>query len=194
MYTIGQNFQEALRTLRAFVDDTQQAVLIEQAARIMVQSVQQGGKILSCGNGGSMSDAMHFAEELTGRFRDDRPPVAAMAISDPTHITCTANDYGFGQIFSRYIQALGQADDVLLAISTSGNSENVVEAAKMAKNKELSVIALTGKSGGALAKLADVEIRVPSTRYSDRTQEIHILVIHTLIDCIEHMLNETIAT
>ncbi len=188
MHHIRKNIQEALAVLGRFTEDDQSALLIEKAGRCMVDALQEGKKILSCGNGGSMSDAMHFAEELTGRFRDDRPPIAAISISDPTHITCTANDYGFEQIFSRYVQAIGQKGDVLLAISTSGNSGNVIQAAEVAKEKGMQVIALTGKTGGKLAALADVEIRVPETQYSDRTQEIHILVIHCLIDYVERAL------
>ena len=144
-----------------------------------------GHKIISCGNGGSMSDAMHFAEELTGRFRDDRPSMSAIAISDPTHITCAANDYGFDYIFSRYLEGVGQAGDVLLAISTSGNSPNIIKAAEVAKQKGIKVIALTGKTGGKLAELVDVEFRIDHLGYSDRIQEMHIKIIHNLIQYIE---------
>jgi len=135
-----------------------------------------------------MSDAMHFAEELSGRFRNDRPPIAAAAISDPGHITCTANDYGFAHIFSRYLEAFGRQGDVLLAISTSGNSENVLNAAKVARDKGMKVIGLTGKDGGNLAQLCDVEIRAPHSEYSDRVQEIHIKVIHILVMLVERHL------
>jgi D-sedoheptulose 7-phosphate isomerase len=132
-----------------------------------------------------MCDAMHFAEELTGRYRDNRKPIAAISISDPSHLTCVGNDYGFEQVFSRYIQAVGNEGDVLLAISTSGNSGNVIEAAKMARSKGMLVVGLTGKDGGALAPLCDVEVRVPWMGYADRIQEVHIKVIHSLIDYIE---------
>jgi len=132
-----------------------------------------------------MCDAMHFAEELSGQFRNPRKPLAAISISDPTHLSCTANDFGFEHIFSRYVEAIGQAGDVLLAISTSGNSENVVRAASEAKNKGMKIVGLTGKEGGRLAALCDVEIRAPKTAYSDRTQEIHIKVIHSIIHYIE---------
>ena len=136
----------------------------------MVDSVLKNHKIISCGNGGSMSDAMHFAEELTGLFRELRPAIPAISISDPSHITCAANDFGF---------------DVLLAISTSGNSKNVLNAAVAAQKKKMKVVALTGKDGGTLASNCDVEIRAPFSNYSDRTQEIHIKIIHCLIQYIE---------
>lgn len=132
-----------------------------------------------------MCDAMHFAEELTGRYRDDRPGMAAVACADPSHITCVANDFGFDQIFSRYVQSIGKPGDVLLAISTSGNSPNVVAAAEMARSMGIAVVGLTGKNGGTLAALCDIEIRVPWAGYADRIQEIHIKVIHALIDGIE---------
>ena len=144
-----------------------------------------GGKIISCGNGGSMSDAMHFAEELTGRYRDDRPSIAAISISDPSHITCVGNDYGFDKIFSRFIEGMGNENDVLLAISTSGNSVNVINAIKVAKSKGMKVVGLTGKTGGKMADLCDIEIRAPHSNFADRAQEIHIKVIHSLIDYIE---------
>ena len=128
---------------------------------------------------------MHFAEELTGRFRLNRRPLAAIAISDPSHITCVGNDYGFNSIFSTYVEGLGKRGDVLLAISTSGNSENIILAAESAKREGIAVVALTGKDGGKLASLADVEIRVPHQGFSDRIQEIHIKVIHILVFLIE---------
>lgn len=151
----------------------------------MASSLKKDGKIISCGNGGSMCDAMHFAEELTGRYRDNRPSIAAVSISDPSHITCVGNDYGFDFIFSRYVEGMGKSGDVLLGISTSGNSSNVIEAAKAAKAKGMKVICLTGKDGGKLASLCDVEVRVPWMKYADRIQEVHIKVIHSLIDYIE---------
>jgi D-sedoheptulose 7-phosphate isomerase len=154
----------------------------------MVACVASGNKIISCGNGGSMSDAMHFAEELTGRFRNNRKSIAAIAISDPSHITCTANDYGFEHIFSRYIEGVAKQGDVLLAISTSGNSKNIVEAVKAAKEKQMKVVALTGKDGGKLADMVDIEIRAPFSTYADKAQEIHIKVIHILIKNMEQEL------
>ena len=154
----------------------------------MTESIDNGGKIISCGNGGSMCDAMHFAEELTGKFREERSPIPAVSISDPSHITCVGNDYGFDAIFSRYVESVGNTGDVLLAISTSGKSTNVVRAAEEANRKGIKVVALTGKDGGELSDLCDIEIRVPHFGYSDRIQEIHIKVIHILILLIEKNL------
>ena len=182
---ITANFIEAKQILNQFIQNEKNFDLIEQVIIKMTSAVRAGKKIISCGNGGSMSDAMHFAEELTGRFRENRKAIAAIAISDPSHLSCVANDYGYQYVFSRYIEALGQQGDVLLAISTSGNSQNVVEAAKAAKEKNMSIIALTGKDGGKLAALADIEIRAPKSKYADRVQEIHIKIIHSLIDGIE---------
>lgn len=181
-------FSEAATVLNQFMAKEENLKAIENAATLMVNAVEGGGKILSCGNGGSMADAMHFAEELTGRFRADRKPIPAIAIADATHISCTANDYGYERIFSRYIEALGKPGDVLLAISTSGNSANVLLAAEAAKAVGMKVVALTGKDGGKLATLADVEVRAPHSAYADRVQEIHIKVIHSLIECIESSL------
>lgn len=182
---ITANLQEAQSVLAQFLADDDNINKIARAGQIMVEALQENGKIISCGNGGSMSDAMHFAEELTGRFRDDRPAIAALSISDPSHISCVGNDYGFAHIFSRYIAGVGQPDDVLLAISTSGNSENVIKAIEAAKEKNMQVVALTGKDGGKIAQLADVEIRAPKTAYADRAQELHIKIIHSLIQYIE---------
>jgi len=131
---------------------------------------------------------MHFAEELTGRFREDRRPIPAISISDPSHITCTANDYGFEQVYSRYVEGVGNERDVLLAISTSGNSTNVIRAAEVAREKGMKVVALTGKTGGLLGSMADVEIRVQWSGYSDRIQEVHIKIIHILIELMEQGL------
>lgn len=151
----------------------------------MINSITAGGKIISCGNGGSHCDAMHFAEELTGRYRDNRRALPAICVSDAAHISCVGNDYGFEFIFSRYVEALGNKGDVLLAISTSGNSANVLNAAKAAKEKGMIVAALTGKEGGKLASLADITINVPYHGYADRIQEVHIKIIHILILLIE---------
>ncbi len=182
---IDRELQEASRVLEEFMNDASNLQAIRKAASILVRCIDTGGKIISCGNGGSMSDAMHFAEELSGRFRGDRPSIPAIAISDAGFITCTANDYGYEKVFSRFVEGLGNTGDALLAISTSGNSANVINAAKAAAEKGMSVIALTGKDGGELAKFCDVEIRAPHSDYSDRVQEIHIKVIHILVLLIE---------
>jgi D-sedoheptulose 7-phosphate isomerase len=182
---IRTHFEEAAKVLNDFLSSEKNIESIERAGASMVQSLKNGGKIISCGNGGSMCDAMHFAEELTGRYRNDRPSIAALSISDPSHMSCVGNDYGYQYVFSRYLQGVGREGDVLLAISTSGNSANVIEAAKVAKEKGIIVVGLTGKDGGKLAPLCDVEVRVPWNGYADRVQEIHIKVIHSLIDYIE---------
>lgn len=186
---ILEDLHEAEQVLSAFLKDKTALAAIEQAARLMTQQINKKGKIISCGNGGSHCDAMHFAEEMTGRFRKDRQPLPALAIADASHITCSANDYGFENIFSRYIEGLGQPNDVLLAISTSGNSQNILNAALAAKNQGMSVVALTGHDGGRLAALSDIEIRVPHYGFSDRIQEIHIKVIHVLIHLIEEAIS-----
>lgn len=185
---IIDELNQASSVLAAFMGDSRSIAAIEVAAEVLTDAARAGNRIYSCGNGGSMSDAMHFAEELSGRFRSDRPPIAAAAISDAGHITCTANDYGFDRIFSRYVEAFGKEGDVLLAISTSGNSENVINAARVARDKGMKVIGLTGKDGGRLAPLCDVEIRAPHSEYSDRVQEIHIKVIHILVLLVEQAL------
>ena len=151
----------------------------------MYEALTRGNKIMSCGNGGSMCDAMHFAEELSGRYRNNRPALAALSISDPSHLSCVANDYGYDFVFSRYVEGIGQTGDVLLGISTSGSSKNVVNAVIAAKAKGIKTIVLTGKDGGQLANLADLEIRAPHSAYADRAQEIHIKIIHSFIHGIE---------
>jgi D-sedoheptulose 7-phosphate isomerase len=186
--SILDELKESAAVLNTFINTPSALIAIKNATDIMVACVASGNKIISCGNGGSMSDAMHFAEELTGRFRNNRKSIAAIAISDPSHITCTANDYGFEHIFSRYIEGVAKQGDVLLAISTSGNSKNIVEAVKAAKEKQMKVVALTGKDGGKLADMVDIEIRAPFSTYADRAQEIHIKVIHILIKNMEQEL------
>lgn len=185
---IRSHFEEAATSLSEFLADDANMARILHAGNLMVQSLQQGGKIMSCGNGGSQCDAMHFAEELTGRYRENRKPLAAMCISDVSHMSCVGNDYGFDQVFSRFVEGLGKSGDCLLAISTSGNSANVLEAARVAKKAGIHVIGLTGKDGGQLAALCDVEIRAPFSAWADRAQEIHIKVIHALIDHIENQI------
>lgn len=183
--TIKKELAEAAHVLDHFVQNEQNLEAIENAAELMVTAIKAEGIVYSCGNGGSSCDAAHFAEEMTGRFRDDRDPLPAIAINDAAHITCTSNDYGYDRIFSRFIRGVARKGDVLLAISTSGNSPNVVTAAELAKQKGMKVVALTGNNGGKLAEFADVEIRVPHEGYADRIQEIHIKVIHIMIQLIE---------
>ena len=185
MSFIKQHFLEAQQVLANFLADDNNMQALEQAGKIMVDTLNNGHKILSCGNGGSLCDAMHFAEELTGRYRDERKPLAAIAMSDVSHMACVGNDYGYDFVFSRYLEAIGNTGDVLLAISTSGNSKNVLNAIEVAKRKGIKIVGLTGKDGGKMNGLCDVEIRAPHTTYADRAQEIHIKCIHALIDYIE---------
>lgn len=185
---IKDHFIEARAILNTFIENEDNMLAIEKAGDLMVESLNTGGKILSCGNGGSLCDAMHFAEELTGRYRENRRPIGAIAISDPSHMACVSNDYGYEHVFSRYVEAVGRKGDVLLAISTSGNSKNVIKAIEIASSIGMKVICLTGKDGGQMAHLGDVEIRAPKSDYADRAQEIHIKVIHALIDHIERHL------
>lgn len=183
--SIKNHFTEAHDILAQFINNPANFEAIEAAGKLMVTAINNGGKIISCGNGGSMCDAMHFAEELTGRYRDNRKAIPAISISDPSHISCVGNDYGYEFIFSRYVEALGGPNDVLLGISTSGNSKNVINAINAAKAKGMKVVGLTGKDGGKMAGICDVEVRAPQSQYADRAQEIHIKVIHSLIDYIE---------
>jgi D-sedoheptulose 7-phosphate isomerase len=181
---IKKQFEEAQLILSQF-QNTENFEKIETAIEMMCTALKAGNKIISCGNGGSMCDAMHFAEELSGRFRNNRRGLAAVSISDPSHISCVANDFGYDFVFSRYIEALGQSGDVLLGISTSGSSKNVILAVEEAKKKGMKTLVLTGKDGGKLADLADLEIRAPYSEFADRAQEIHIKIIHNFILGIE---------
>ncbi|SFN58283.1 D-sedoheptulose 7-phosphate isomerase [Xenorhabdus japonica] len=182
---IRSELSEAADTLANFLNDDANIDAIQKAAVLLADSFKAGGKVLSCGNGGSHCDAMHFAEELTGRYRENRPGYPAIAISDPSHLSCVSNDFGYDYVFSRYVEAVGQKGDVLLGISTSGNSGNIIKAVDAARAKGMKVITLTGKDGGKMAGTADVEIRAPHFGYADRIQEIHIKVIHILIQLIE---------
>ena len=181
---IKKQFEEAQLILSQF-QNTENFEKIETAIEMMCTALKAGNKIISCGNGGSMCDPMRFAEELSGRFRTNRIGLAAVSISDPSHISCVANDFGYDFVFSRYIEALGQSGDVLLGISTSGSSKNVILAVEEAKKKGMKTLVLTGKDGGKLAGLADLEIRAPYSEFADRAQEIHIKIIHNFILGIE---------
>jgi len=185
MNAIRANFIEARNILDEFIRNEENWVMFEKAGEIMVTAVKSGKKIISCGNGGSLCDAMHFAEEMSGRFRNDRRALPAIAISDPSHLSCVSNDYGYDSVFSRFIEGLGNEGDVLLGISTSGNSANVIKACEAARAKGMKIICLTGLTGGKLASLCDVELRSPMSEFADRAQEIHIKVIHSLIQYIE---------
>lgn len=178
---------EAQEVLAAFISDPENIEKCENFSKILIECYQNGGTVFSCGNGGSHCDAMHFAEELTGRYRDERKPLGALALGDPSHVTCVSNDYGFEHIFSRQLEGLGRSGDVLIGLSTSGNSQNVINAVEAAKAKGIKTIALLGKTGGKLKDLADLSIVVPA-QTSDRIQEIHIKLIHTVIESVEREL------
>ncbi|MFO6421936.1 D-sedoheptulose 7-phosphate isomerase [Motilimonas sp. KMU-193] len=188
---IQAELTEAAALLTQFMSQTENLEKIEAAAKLIAASFKADGKVLSCGNGGSHCDAMHFAEELTGRYRDDRPSLPGIAIADASHMSCVSNDYGYEHVFSRYVQGVGRAGDVLFGLSTSGNSANIINAIEVAKAKGMKVVALTGKDGGKMAGLADIEIRVPHFGYADRIQEIHIKIIHILIMLIEKEMQDS---
>lgn len=167
---------------------------IARASEAVASALEANGRVFSCGNGGSMSDAMHFAEELSGRFRGERPPLAATAISDPAHITCVANDYGYGEIFARYIEAHGYPGDILVCLSTSGRSPNVIAACRRAQEREMVVVGLTGQAGSPLGSLADIEICAQTDASADLAQEIHITALHAIVASVEALLGHAHAT
>lgn len=185
---IKQELQQSHDLLTQFMNNEVNIKEIENAASSMIHAIKRGNKIIACGNGGSMSDAMHFASELTGKLRADRDPIAAVAISDPGHLSCVGNDYGYDQVFARWIKAHGKSGDVLLAISTSGNSENVAQAVAAALSLNIYIVFLSGRDGGLIRPLLefiDVEINVQHHGNSGAIQEIHIKVIHILCLLIE---------
>ncbi len=187
MEYIKSALTEAANTLQSFCAEHGNVDNIDQIVTLLADALRNGNKIIIFGNGGSMCDAMHFAEELSGRFRKDRPALAAIAISDPSHLTCVANDYGFDQVFSRGVEAYATANDVVVGISTSGNSPNVIRALQKAQELSCFTIALLGKDGGILNGACDYEIIVPAMT-SDRIQEIHGMLIHIIIEGIERKL------
>ena len=181
------SFLQAQDTLKQFLADPQQLQKCDRFAQMLIATFKSGGKALSCGNGGSHCDAMHFAEEFTGKYRKDRRPLPAMALGDASHTTCVANDFGFEHIFSRQVEAFGQKGDLLLGLSTSGNSQNVINAFTLGKTKGMKTVALLGRDGGELKSIADLAIIVPA-QLSDRIQEMHIKLIHIVIECVERAL------
>ena len=181
---------DARDALDALISNEKTIEAVVAAAGIMADAVEGDGKVMSCGNGGSLCDAMHFAEEMTGRYRSNRRPYAALAISDASHMSCVGNDYGYEEVFSRYVEAHGRKGDVLLAITTSGTSRNIVKAAEVARRKGVKVVALTGRDETPITELADVSIVTPAGRWADRVQELHIKCIHILIELIERRLDK----
>lgn len=185
---IKNEFHETTKIMKIFVREKYHINTVESSAKIMADSLKKGGKIFSCGNGGSHCNAMHFAEELTGRYRNDRVGYAAIAISDPSYLSCVSNDFGYEYVFSRYIESMGNNKDVLFAISTSGKSKNILKAIQVAHNIGIKVIFLTGGSKikeNGFSDYVDIEICVPCLSYCDYIQEIHIKIIHTIILVIE---------
>lgn len=187
-FNVLDDLKEARQVLDNYLSLPGTRSSIEEAISIMATSLKQRGKIISAGNGGSMCDALHFAEELSGRYRDHRPSYAAIAIADPSHLTCAGNDYGFDEVFSRFIEGVGFEGDVFLGISTSGNSRNIIRACEVCKDKGLKSICLLGKDGGKLRELCDLPLIVPHTGYADRIQEVHTMIIHIMIRGIEEMM------
>ena len=182
---IETSLREAQVALENLVHNKESMQDIAKAADLIIQAFHGKSRVFSCGNGGSMCDAMHFAEELTGRYRQDRPALPALAISDASHMSCVGNDLGYEQVFSRYIEAHGRSGDCLLAITTSGTSKNVVRAVKAAKALNMKVISLTGRRNPELEALSDVYVCTPGGKFADRVQELHIKVLHILIELIE---------
>jgi D-sedoheptulose 7-phosphate isomerase len=186
--TTWQNaFTEARETLDKFSNDPKQIEKCVKFTEMLLATIRGGGNLFSCGNGGSHCDAMHFAEEFTGRYRKDRKPVGALALGNPSHVTCVSNDYGFEHIFSRELGGLGRKGDLLIGLSTSGNSQNVINAFTQAKEMKIATVALLGRNGGKLREMADLAIVVPAET-SDRIQEIHIKLLHTVIETVERKL------
>lgn len=187
---IESEFVDAARLASSFAADTNNAHIIAHLASVCAERIRAGGKLLAIGNGGSCADAVHFCEELTGRYRDDRPSIPAIACADPGHITCTANDYGFDHVFSRWVEGLGGASDVLIAMSTSGNSANIVQAVEVARARGIHTALFLGKDGGKLRSKGDTRLIVPGDT-ADRIQELHMLALHTLVGAIERALGYT---
>ncbi|EFY07129.1 D-sedoheptulose 7-phosphate isomerase [Succinatimonas hippei] len=187
-FSVMDDLKEASKVLNDFINKADTEEKIEKAISLMADSIKNGGKIISAGNGGSMCDAQHFAEELSGRYRNDRPAYPAIAVCDSSHLTCVGNDYGFDYVFSRFLEGLGFKGDVFLGISTSGNSRNIIECCKVCKDKGLKSVVLLGKDGGKLKDVCDLPIIVPHFGYADRIQEVHTMIIHIMIRGIEDLL------
>ncbi len=184
---LKQSFLEEYEVLGAFIKDEKNFETIGKIATELAAAYKNGKKSLIAGNGGSNCDAMHFAEEFTGRFRKERPALPSISISDSSHITCVGNDYGFDAIFSKGVEAFGQEGDFFLGLSTSGNSKNIIEAVKVAKEKGLKTVALLGKDGGQLKGMCDYEFII-NAKTSDRVQEVHMMILHVIIEGVERVL------
>lgn len=184
---IEMSLKESADNFAVFTADKRNINIIEQISSTIASAFENGSKVLICGNGGSSTDAMHFAEELTGKFRQERRALPAIALTDPSHITCVANDYGYDEIFARGVEAYGKEGDVLIAISTSGNSQNIINAVKTASEMKMITFGLLGKDGGKLNGKCDYQI-LATGKTTDRIQEIHIAVLHIVIETIERIL------
>lgn len=178
---------EGRRLLEEFIESPEQMINVERFTQMLAETFQRNGNVFACGNGGSHCDAMHFAEEFTGRFRKDRRPLGALALGDAAHVTCVANDFGFDEIYSRQLLGLGRKQDLLIAISTSGKSKNILNALNAAKQIGMPSVALLGRDGGFTKGIADLSIVIPGTT-SDRIQEMHIKLLHTVIESAERLL------
>lgn len=185
---IDASLAAAQGALAQLISDRTTIKKIHVASKYLTKCFANNGRVFCCGNGGSCCDAMHFAEELSGKFRNNRPPLGAIAISDPAHLTCTANDFGYEAVFSRFLEANARKDDILVAISTSGSSPNIIQALTKASQIGMISIALTGKSQSMVANLANIEICTPVSKFSDRIQELHIKILHILVELIEREL------
>ena len=184
---IRNSYLTAFETVKAFVENEENIEKTEKIAQELAQAYKNGKKSLIAGNGGSNCDAMHFAEEFTGRFRNNRKALPSISISDSSHITCVGNDYGFDFIFAKGVEAFGQEGDFFFGISTSGNSKNIIEAVKSAKERNLKTVALLGKDGGKLKGVCDYEFVIPGET-SDRIQEVHMMILHIIIEGVERIL------
>ena len=161
---------------------------VQLASDLIGKTISNNSRIFSCGNGGSMCDAMHFSEELSGRFRENRKGLPSVSISDPSYLTCVANDFGFEFVFSRYLEANAKENDLLLAISTSGESKNIIKACEYCKKNNVKLITLTGRQNSTVSKFADIDICTPNGKFSDRVQEIHTLLIHVIVEMVEDLM------
>jgi D-sedoheptulose 7-phosphate isomerase len=188
---ISKELQQANELLLLTLADEELKKNILKAANLLHDTFRDGNKVISCGNGGSYCDALHFTEELTGRFREDRLPMPALIAGEAAHLTCVSNDYGYEQVFSRYVEGLGRAGDILIGITTSGNSVSVINAARKAKEKGMKTIGLTGNNGGKFSDYCDIELRVPFDGYADRIQEVHIKILHIIIHLLEVQMKPT---
>ena len=184
---LKKSFETAANLFKDFIKDEDNFIKTANISELIAKTFQNGGKVLICGNGGSAADAMHFAEEFTGRFRKNRKALPVIALIDPSHITCVGNDFGFSEIFSRSVEAFGKKEDVLIGLSTSGNSENIIRAFQKAKEIGMKTISLLGKDGGKLKGFCDYEFVIPAET-SDRIQELHMTILHVIIEGVERIL------